>query len=410
VPKKLTQTSDLQPDPHNANQGSERGLYMVEHSLEQYGAGRSILADAEGRVIAGNKTLQAAVDMGLPVRVVETDGHELIVVQRTDLDLLSDDKRARMMAYSDNRSSQVGLVWSAEEIALDVDTGLDLGELFRADEIAEIMEAARIIDPKADPGPQIDRAAELQEQWGTERGQVWQVGRHKIMCGDSTSAEDVARLMGDAEPMLCVTDPPYGVEYDPAWRQKAAEDGLLAYAARRVGEVQNDDRVDWAQAISLFAGSVLYCWHDALSASGTQQMIEASGFELRSQIVWAKRHFPISRGHYHWRHEVCWYAFRKGAQVHWIGDHKQTTVWDDITLDKNAEGGHSTQKPVECMARPIRNHEGAVYDPFLGSGTTIVACEQLGRIGYGMEISEKYVAVTLQRLADMGLEPMLTDD
>lgn len=144
--KKIQSIDDLTPDLHNANKGTERGQYMIEHSLEQHGAGRSIVADAEGRIIAGNKTLQAAADLGLGVRVVQTDGHELVVVQRTDLDLQGTDDRARLLAYADNRSSEVGLDWDAEEIVMDMASGVDLSGLFRDDELDEIEELARLSD------------------------------------------------------------------------------------------------------------------------------------------------------------------------------------------------------------------------------------------------------------------------
>lgn len=262
-------------------------------------------------------------------------------------------------------------------------------------------------EPKEAPEPQTDRAAELQAKWQTQRGQVWSVGRHRLMCGDSTSAEDVARLFGGGDkPAITVTDPPYGVEYDAGWRDEAAAKGLIAHAARRVGEVANDDRIDWSDAWRLCPGGVIYCWHAGRHASTVQGSLETAGFEMRCQIIWAKSRFVISRGHYHWQHEPCWYAVKKGQQAHWAGDRSQTTLWE-IALDKNVEGGHSTQKPVECMARPIRNHEGDVYDPFLGSGTTIVAAEQLGRAGFGMEINPGYLAASLERLAGMGLSPVL---
>ncbi len=265
------------------------------------------------------------------------------------------------------------------------------------------------LDASADPGPQIDRAAELQEEWGTALGQLWQIGGHRLLCGDSTKPEDVLRVLAGERPLLMVTDPPYGVDYDPNWRSEEAAKGTLSYAARRLGEVENDDRVDWSEAWLLFPGEVFYCWHAGRHASAVQRSMEAAGFEVRSQIVWAKSNFPISRGHYHWRHEPCWYAVRKGAQAHWIGDRTQTTVWD-IDLDCNVEGGHSTQKPLECMARPIRNHDSdLVYDPFLGSGTTMVACQLLGRRCLAIEISPAYVAVALERLAGMGLEPGLVE-
>lgn len=410
--KKITSLKDLTPDPQNANAGTERGQYLVEHSLESFGAGRSILADVNGVVIAGNKTLQAAADMGLEVEIVQSDGKKLVVVQRTDLDLMTD-KAARELAYADNRASEVGLAWDTEQILADMQGGVDLEQFFRTDELEAILKDTSV-DPVEDAEPQFDRAAELQAEWQTERGQVWVIpslsvaGKaHRVMCGDSTSAEDVGRLMGGENPNLMVTDPPYGVEYNAGWRDEAAAAGLLQFGAARQGAVQNDDRFDWFDAIKLFGGNVIYCWHADLRAKDVAQFLENAGYEIRYQIIWAKPHFVIGRGHYHTRHEPCWYAVKKGQTADWLGDHSQDTLWQ-ITLDHNVTGGHSTQKPLECMARPIRNHKGDVYDPFLGSGTTIVACEQTCRVGYGMEISPAYVAVILQRLKDIGLTPNLS--
>jgi len=137
---------DLTPDPRNANDGTERGQYMLEHSLEQFGAGRSVVVDKEGRIIAGNKTWQAAAEKGFKVKVVQTDGRELVVVQRTDLDLLGEDERARLLAYADNRSSEVGLAWDAEAVVLDLESGLDLSDLFRDDELEEIENQAALLE------------------------------------------------------------------------------------------------------------------------------------------------------------------------------------------------------------------------------------------------------------------------
>jgi DNA modification methylase len=246
--------------------------------------------------------------------------------------------------------------------------------------------------------PQLDQAEALRVKWGVEPGQLWQLGRHRVVCGDATDPQDVGYLLGSQVPVLMVTDPPYGVGYDPGWRDEAAERGQLSYAPQRTGEVPNDDRTDWSDAYRLFPGDVLYAWSpggDLLIASG--QALQTAGFQIRNQLIWRKPHFPISRGHYTYQHEPCWYAVRKGGQAHWCGDSTASTVWE-IPLDPNVAGGHSTQKPLECMARPIRNHDApAVYDPFLGSGTTLIACEQLGRTCYGMEIAPQYVAVTLDR-------------
>ena len=208
----------------------------------------------------------------------------------------------------------------------------------------------------------------------SNRGDVWTLGRHRLMCGDSQSAGDVARLLDGATPRLMVTDPPYGVNYDPEWRLR---DGVSK--GGRFGRVMNDDTTDWSGALAAYLPEVAYVW----SPPGDHlvdfaRIIQDAGFEIRACLVWRKQTHVLSRGHYHWQHEPCWYAVRKGCTAGWIGDRSQSTVWD-ITWDANVEGGHSTQKPVECMERPIRNHEGDVYDPFVGAGRP--SSRQRGRSG-----------------------------
>lgn len=242
-----------------------------------------------------------------------------------------------------------------------------------------------------------DNVPEAPDEPVTKRGDLWVLGEHRLLCGDSTNAEDVARLLDGKKPMMMVTDPPYGVEYDADWRNDAADKGLISHAARRVGKVANDDRVDWTEAWSLFPGDVVYCWHAGRRASEVQVSLEAAGFEIRCQIIWAKQTFAISRGHYNWQHEPCWYAVRRGSTAAWVGDHSQSTLWT-IMWDKNVEGGHSTQKPVECMEHPIRNHDAAViYEPFSGSGTTIVAAERQHRRCFAIEVEPRYVDVAVRR-------------
>jgi DNA modification methylase len=233
----------------------------------------------------------------------------------------------------------------------------------------------------------------------SKRGEVYELGRHRLMCGDATSAENVASLLNGVQPNLMVTDPPYGVGYDPKWRNEAAEKGLIAFAASREGVVANDDRIDWHEAWALFPGDVAYCWHADRHASTVQASLEEVGFEIRAQVIWAKPRFVISRGHYHWQHEPCWYAVRKDANAGWCGDRSQTTLWEIPLLDDTDQKEHSTQKPTECMERPIRNHEGDVYDPFVGTGTTIIAAERQGRVCYAMEIEPTYCDVIRRRYA-----------
>ena len=158
----------------------------------------------------------------------------------------------------------------------------------------------------------------------------------------------------------------------------------------------------------LFPGAVAYVWHAGIHAAAVALGLQASGFQIRSQIIWVKQHFAISRGAYHWRHEPCWYAVRRGQTGHWRGDHTQSTVWEVANLNpfggegaaENEATGHGTQKPVEIMRRPILNHTRpgeACYDPFLGSGSTLIAAESTGRICYGMDIDPKYVDVAVLR-------------
>lgn len=264
-------------------------------------------------------------------------------------------------------------------------------------------------EPATAPEPEIDRAEELQKKWGTELGQLWQIGNHRLLCGDSTAPQDVERVLAGAKPHLMVTDPPYGVGYKPEWRNDA-----LGEANRAVGEVANDDKADWAETWNLFKGGVAYVWHDALVGDVVKAELLGSGFQLRSQIVWAKQHFALSRGHYNWQHEACWYAVRKGQKTNWKGAASESTLWtinNNLAQNGGSEstGTHGTQKPLECMARPIRNHEGDVYDPFVGVGTTIVAAEQLKRKCYAIDIDPKWVAVTLERLSQMNLQPKLIE-
>jgi DNA modification methylase len=283
----------------------------------------------------------------------------------------------------------------AEEIAELSKTDFDLKLTgFDAREIDELL--APVFDDQA-----LESIPETPSAMTSAPGDLWMCGKHRILCADSTSASEIERLCGPSVPALMITDPPYGVEYDPQWREEA---GLGKQ--RQTGIVKNDDRVDWREAFELFRGDVAYVWHAGLYAGAVASSLEQAGFDIRSQIIWAKQHFALSRGNYHWQHEPCWYAVRQGRSAHWCGDRKQSTLWDVSNLNPFGAGntepitGHGTQKPVELMRRPMLNHteRGAiVYDPFLGSGSTLAAAEDVGRICYGVEIDPAYVDVIVLR-------------
>jgi DNA modification methylase len=235
----------------------------------------------------------------------------------------------------------------------------------------------------------------------TRPGDLFLLGPHRVLCQDAVSAGAVAVLFGSAEPVLMITDPPYGVDYDPGWRERA---GLGS--ARQTGTIANDDQADWSQAFRLFPGNIAYVWHAGVHAGEVAAGLEAAGLNIRAQIVWAKQHFALSRGDYHWQHEPCWYCVRAGQRSNWCGDRTQSTLWQIPNLNpfggSNQEPatGHGAQKPVELMRRPILNHTARgdiVYDPFLGSGTTLIAAELTERICYGLEIEPRYVDVIVLR-------------
>jgi DNA modification methylase len=210
---------------------------------------------------------------------------------------------------------------------------------------------------------------------------------HRIACGDATDAAAVAALLGDLKPELMVTDPPYGVNYDPAWRHRAGVN-----RSKRINKVHNDDQPDWGAAWASYTGNIAYVWHGALHATTVSESLVRRGFAIRSQIVWAKQRLVMSRGDYHWQHEPCWYAVRQGP-ANWKGDRRQSTLWQ-IAAREGRGLEHGTQKPVECMKRPIENNSrpgDVVYDPFVGSFTTGIACEMTGRVVLGMEIDPAYV-------------------
>ena len=227
-------------------------------------------------------------------------------------------------------------------------------------------------------------------------GDIYQLGRHRLMCGNSSNPEHVTALMAGNKPRLLVTDPPYGVNYIPGWRNK-----LEGYK-RRDGVIVGDESADWSACLTAYnEADVAYIWTPSLKVVEFIQVLESGNYDLRSIIVWKKQHFAISQGHYHWQHELCCYAVKHGGKAGWIGDRKQSTVWDIRSLNGvlgEKDGiNHPSIKPLECMERPIRNHEGDVYDPFVGTGTTLIASERQGRTCYAMEINPEYVDVAVNR-------------
>jgi len=372
----------------NARTHSDEQVAKIARSIERFGFTSPILAGEDGTIIAGHGRLMAAKLLGIGVvPVIVASGW-------------SDEERRAYVLADNQLALEAG--WDEELLRLELgdlrsaDFDLSLTG-FDADAIAGILDVR--LEGHTDP----ESVPPVPNVPTSKRGDVWLLGRHRLACGDSTDADDVAAALGGAKPHLMVTDPPYGVEYDADWRNRAARHstgmGNRAIGAGAVGKVRNDDRADWREAWALFGGDVAYIWHAGRHASTVQRSLEAAGFDIRCQIIWAKQQFAIGRGDYHWKHEPCWYAVRKGRQGHWNGDRKQTTVWE-INKPQSSETGHSTQKPIECMRRPIENNSkpgDAVYEPFSGSGTTIIACETTGRACHAVELDPVYVDTAILR-------------
>lgn len=365
----------LTPSPNNFRRHPDLQRDALQASIEEHGwLSAPIWNEQSGHLLDGHARVELALERGeatIPVRVVD----------------VSEAQEQRILRAFD----QIGAMAEIDTEALDrLIEEIDDAALERL--LGELTEPESGIQPGVDPD-----AVPEQVETRCQPGDLWNLGDHRLLCGDSTVVAEVERLLAGSTPTLMVTDPPYGVEYDPEWRNEAAEKGLISFAASREGKVENDDRVDWREAWGLFPGDVVYCWHADRHASTVQESLAAAGFSVRCQIVWAKPRFVISRGHYHWQHEPCWYAVRSEATARWCGDRSQTTLWEIALTTDGQKTDHGTQKPVECMARAIRNHEGDVYDPFLGSGTTLMACEMNGRRCFAMDISPEYCDMAIAR-------------
>lgn len=370
----------LTPYARNARTHSEVQVAQIAASIREWGWTVPVLVDEAGTVIAGHGRLLAAQRLGLtevPVMVARGWSEA-----KRRAYLLADNKLALNAGWDEAmlRAELADLAGLGADLSL---TG------FSSEEVAALTaeEGAGLTDP--------DDVPAVPERLVSRLGDVWQLGRHRLVCGDCTDSDAVAHALNGVVPHLMVTDPPYGVAYDPSWRNQAGLSGTT-----RTGKVLNDDRADWREAWALFPGAVAYVWHGALHATTVAESLVASGFAIRSQIIWAKDRLVLSRGDYHWQHEPCLYAVRTGAKGHWAGDRKQTTLWQIPSRDQDARTVHGTQKPVDCMRRPLENNSApgqAVYEPFSGSGTTLIAAEMTGRSCHALELDPAYVDVAVLR-------------
>jgi DNA modification methylase len=385
----VVSVQSLKDYERNARVHDDSQLEQLMTSIKTYGFNDPPEIGSDFVIISGHARVEAAKRLGLkeiPVNILDHLDNEtsrksyvhaanrIALNARWDATMLKED----FSYFLDNDVDPLTLGWTAEEI----DSHLN-PEVFvegQGDADGEIEESSIVV---------------------TKPGDLWLLGSHRLFCGDSRVVEHVDTLLEGVKCNLMVTDLPYGVNYDPEWRDKAD----LGIGERSRGKVKNDDIINWTDTYTLFTGDIAYVWHAGKFTHVVAQNLSDCGFEIVSQIIWAKQHFALSRGDYHWQHEPCWYVVRKGKKHNWRGKRDQSTLWQ--IANNNAFGGksedkwgHGTQKPVECMSKPIENNSRPgdwVYDPFGGSGTTLIAAQQLGRCCAMMELDEKYCDIIIKR-------------
>jgi DNA modification methylase len=416
---------DLRPDPANPRRISEDELDALERSLRQFGFVQPVLARREDRtVIGGHQRLVAARRLGLTT------------VPVTWLDVTVE--QARLLGLALNKISGS---WDEQLLArlladLQSTTNVDLSlSGFGEDEIGDLLRKLEVREKRehVESFDLDDALEEARRAPRTKPGDLWQLGDHRLLCGDATNAEHVSRLLDGAEPKLLTTDPPYGVSLDGSWRdgvynalgpaektymrvsgQADGEDATQATSGARGRSrghrnttLSGDTRVDWSEAFALVPSlQVGYVWHAGVHAAEVAQGLERIGFEIVAQVIWDKGLFAMGRSWYHWSHEPCWVVRKTGAKVPFRGSRDQATIWR-VPSPKMIMGGsaeprldHPTQKPLVLFETPIHNHLKAgdpLYEPFCGSGTALIAAERTGTRCYAMEIDPIYVEVALAR-------------
>ncbi len=388
-------TSDLIPYARNAKKHDASQVAKLAGSIREFGFTNPVLIDKDNGIIAGHGRVLAAQSLALESVPCIRLGH------------LTDTQR-RAYILADNRLAEIGGGWDEEMLkleladlaALDVDVA-EIG--FGAEDLAELEMEDEAEKSDADAEPQIDKAEELRAKWGVEPGQLWELGAHRILCGDSRLKKSTEVLMGGVLADMVITDPPYGVAYVGKTKDalKVENDDVdektLAEMCKdwfdRADEVSRDGAY-WVATVppGPLHGVFFFDWK--------QRGI------LRQVMVWNKDSMVLGHSEYHYKHEPILFGWKPGDRLK-NADRTKTTVWDFPRPKASRE--HPTMKPVEMWCYAIQNHtrpKDTVYEPFSGSGTTIIACEQLGRKARAIEISPAYVAVAIQRWADAtGKEP-----
>lgn len=376
-----TTIKDLIPDDKNFNKGSEFGNALIEKSFRKFGAGRSILIDKNNRVIAGNKSLENFSSIGLEdVQIVESDGKKLIAVRRNDIDL--DSPEGREMALADNAAAKANIVFDAEVIEAE------LGE-------AVCEEWGVDLNKEEPDAEEDDFNGVTPKEPITALGDLYELNDHKLICGSSTETDTFEKLFNGQLADLVVTDPPYNVAYTGK-----TKDALTIKNDSMTDNNFYQFLYDFYTALGSYtkAGGAWYVWHADSEGANFRRAMADAGIMVKQCLIWVKNSMVMGRQDYQWKHEPCLYGWKEGAAHGWYSDRKQTIILEFNRPNRNGE--HPTMKPIALFAYQISNSSkqgDIVADGFGGSGTTIMACDQLNRKGYLCELDPKYCDVIVAR-------------
>ena len=393
----MAKINELKFDDKNFNKHTQQGMGLLEKSLREFGAGRSILIDKNNNIIGGNGVVEVAGQIGLDdVQIVESDGTKIVAVKRTDIDLHT--KKGRKLALADNATAKVDIEWDEENMRSELSD----------DEIAEWVDEDWNDEPNEvieDEAPEVDES----EPAKSELGKVYQLGEHRLMCGDSTDAGSVAILMDGQKADMVFTDPPYNVAIGDKNKAINALTGSKSIERNLKGDTFNTDEEAgeklWLPAFkNMLASSNDNCAiYVTMPQGGTHMMMmmmmHEAGWQVKHELIWVKNSptFSMGRLDYDYQHEPICFGWKKGHKK--IGKGRFTkSIWE---IDKpRKDGDHPTMKPIELIANALENSSepnDKILDLFGGSGSTLIACEQLGRKCYMMELDPKYCDVIRKR-------------
>lgn len=383
----LVDIDKLIPYVNNARTHSPEQINKLRASLREFGFINPVIIDDKFNVVAGHGRIAAAQAEG--IKEVPCVYVDYLTEAQKKAYILADNRMA-MDAGWDEDMLRVELE-ALEGMAFDLSmTGFDdkeLADLFKTEEKVE--------DDDFDLDAALEKAAFV------KKGDIWTVGRHRLMCGDATSAEDVAKLMDGKKANIIVTDPPYGVSF-------RSSDGLSIQNDSLKGEEFYNFLLQAFKnmADNLTKGGAAYVFHADTEGLNFRKAFIDAGFHLAGCCIWVKNSLVLGRSDYQWQHEPVLYGFLQNGNHPWYSDRKQTTIWNFDKPKRNKN--HPTSKPLDLLGYPIQNSSqanGIVIDTFGGSGSTLMACEQTNRICYMMELDEKYASVILRRYVEDGGNP-----